>query len=127
VLVFEAGKGEPVRVSHEKARTSGRLADDFLLRIVDTEVDGNNRGGLMVVAEGAPARGEQDASKRLTELKRQVLELVKVRADGFRSRNDIVASLGTNRNSTLAAINELLDEGALIEMGTGRKARIQCP
>jgi len=63
VLVFEADKGEPTLVQHEKARTSGRLAGDFLLRIEDVDVDGNPRGGLSVTAVGAPSPAAAGSAK----------------------------------------------------------------
>lgn len=54
VLVFEASKGMPTTVSHEKARTSGVLAEDFSLTIADVPNGGDERWGLIVSAEACP-------------------------------------------------------------------------
>lgn len=79
VLVFGAAKGEPVQVSHEKARTSGILAEDFSLQIEDVELAGTPRAGLRVRSAGvAPTterRAERDRAKR-EELDGAVLAFV---------------------------------------------------
>lgn len=58
VLVFESGKkGGPSIVKHEKARISGKLADDFGLEIRDV-LDGQGRfDGVEVVTKAAPSAG----------------------------------------------------------------------
>src|SRR5690606_11381173 len=71
VLVFDGQKGLPTTVSHEKARNSGILADDFDLVIDDVEMGGEPRAGLLVAArtstQGAGdyqnARDAQSAQK----------------------------------------------------------------
>jgi len=71
VLIFEAAtKGEAVRVSHDKARISGRLHDDFELAIDDEE-----QGGVRVTASLCGARVDA-ASTRLAETQRRVLEAI---------------------------------------------------
>lgn len=68
VLVFEAEKGQPTRVSHEKARASGILTDDFLIEISDVTDEHNPRAGLLVTASGAPSR--EEAAEELTRARR---------------------------------------------------------
>lgn len=74
VVVFEAEKGKPTRVTHEKARTSGVLADDFELEITDVPDGGNPRAGLLVTAKAAlsPAASEDERqhARRATRLDR---------------------------------------------------------
>ncbi len=48
VFVLTAGKGEPIRVSHEKDRELGALLPDFGLRIDDVPVGEDRKGGLQV-------------------------------------------------------------------------------
>jgi len=84
VLVFEAEKGQPTRISHEKARTSGKLCDDFELTVSDVEGDnGDPRAGLVVTASDAPdreGRAEQaklDREAEQTEaIRSQIRELL---------------------------------------------------
>jgi hypothetical protein len=80
VLVFEAEKGEPARVTHEKARASGQLADDFELTVSDVSEDGNPRAGLLVAANAAPSR----------EAQRETTERTKRRAKLDRVRDELV-------------------------------------
>ncbi len=55
VYIFAAGKGEPVSVMHEKARTDGETVDDFALTIADLadESGADLRAGLRVQVHGA--------------------------------------------------------------------------
>jgi hypothetical protein len=119
VLVFDGSdKGEPVRVTHEKARTTGRLADDFLLRIEDQEIDGHARAGLTVtaeaVSEASPAR---ESGKGLDALKERVRAFFRENGDQP-SANVVRARLGVNRDALYAVMAELKQSGEVVNTGT---------
>lgn len=78
VLVFEGEKGQPSRVTHEKARSSGILTDDFQLEVTDVPDGGNPRAGLLVTAQLAASREAvtEEASKN-----RAVAKLGRIRGD----------------------------------------------
>jgi hypothetical protein len=61
VLVLEAEKNQAPVVHHEKARVSGKTAEDFCLSISDTQASGDPAGGLLVRAEPVPAGRNSDA------------------------------------------------------------------
>lgn len=116
VLCFEGVKGAPTRVSHEKARNTGRPADDFSLRIVDTE-----GGGLLVATERA-AEGFAAASPdaRFAALQDQVREFFRV--NGAQVDKDVIRErLGVRKQSLVAAMQALVSSGELVQGGT-RKA-----
>lgn len=110
VLVFEGSKNEPTRVCHEKARTSGRLADDFLLRIEDAEVDGNPRGGLAVTAESCqPADAPSAAFRALME---RVVEDLRVNGHAA-SKSALAARVKGKVSDKFAAIDQLVSDGRI--------------
>ncbi len=77
-LVFEGEKGKPTRVSHEKARASGILTDDFELEVSDIPDGGNPRAGLLVAAQcAAPREAVDDAASK----QRLAAKADRVRAD----------------------------------------------
>jgi AAA domain len=51
--IFSAGKGEPIRVAHERAKSHGETVDDFALVISDVEIEGDPRAGLELRVRGA--------------------------------------------------------------------------
>lgn len=131
VLVLEAQKGEPVRAIHEKARTSGRPTDDFLLTIDDVEVDGNPRGGLVCRAEAAPTREvvteEAEASKRqqrTANLADELRDLFR-REPEHQGADGIAAKLGRRVPDVRSALALLTDSGEVIVTGKSRDRRHQ--
>jgi hypothetical protein len=116
VLCFEGIKGAPTRVSHEKARNTGRPANDFALRVRDT--DG---GGLLVAMEGAAGDGVAvSPDERFTALQEQVREFF--RANGAQGDKDVIRErLGVRKQSLVAAMGALITRGELVQGGT-RKA-----
>jgi hypothetical protein len=125
VLVFEAEKGQPTRVAHEKARTSGITSDDFVLRIEDHEVGGNPRGGLTVTAEtSAPPSTESKAGQRLDALKERIRAHFREHGDQT-SRTAIRGRLGINRDAFFAAMAELEGKGELVNTGTDKRPNLR--
>ncbi len=131
VLVLEAQKGEPVRAIHEKARTSGRPTDDFLLTIDDVEMDGNPRGGLVCRAEAAPPREvvteEAETSKRQQRTAKLADELRNLfrREPEHQGADGIAAKLGRRVPDVRAALALLTDSGEVIVTGKSRDRRHQ--
>lgn len=107
VLVFEAEKGQPTRCYHEKARTTGRTADDFEIRIADLEIDGNPRGGLSVVAESVsttPAAAK--SCKALDEMKGRIRDYLREHGSAA-GKNALCKRLAADRSLFYAAMAEL--------------------
>jgi hypothetical protein len=112
VLVFEAEKGEPVLVQHEKARTSGRCAEDFLLRIQDTG-DESERGGLMVVAESAPTGTPgSTAQADLASVRARILALFEANPEQP-SKGAVASQVGGRRSAVWAALDIMVAAGQL--------------
>lgn len=129
VLVFEAEKGEPTRVSHEKARVSGRLVDDFELALLDVEVGNDPRAGVLVSA--SVARSRQDvaddarAAKQRARLDRLVLELEALfgREPEQRGADTIAAELGRKDADVRAALKLMVTRGLVEATGAGPERR----
>ncbi|MGC4091381.1 MAG: AAA family ATPase [Polyangiaceae bacterium] len=131
VLVFEAEKGQPTRVSHEKARTSGRPADDFTIRVEDVEVDGDPVAGLLVVANAASSRGDaaddverQRNLDRTAKLQNELRELF-VREPGQAGADVIAGKLGRRPVDVRAALKLLVDSGHVLATGSTSNRRHQ--
>jgi hypothetical protein len=122
VLVFAAEKGEPIAVSHDKARISGRPHPDFRLWIEDVEIDGDATAGLRVTSMAAPTTdAKPSASERYDGLKRSVLELVKEAGTVHGGANALQARLGGRKGSITAALDELEAAGLVTRGGTYHK------
>jgi hypothetical protein len=63
-LVFDGEKGQPTRVSHEKARASGILTDDFQLEVADIPDGSNPRAGLIVTAKAALSQADSEDERQ---------------------------------------------------------------
>lgn len=125
VLVFEGAKGEPVRISHEKARASGRLADDFQLTIADVPNGSDPRWGLIVSAEAcSQTAGSRDGAAELDALKRRIVEFI--RANGPQpGKNALAKRMSVNRNDFFAAMAELEAEGTVVNVGTYQRPSLE--
>jgi hypothetical protein len=77
VLVFQASKGEPTIVTHEKNRLTGEQHDDVALEIGDVEDDGDRRWGLTVHAVDAADVQTEREERRRTDLDSGILEFVR--------------------------------------------------
>lgn len=113
VVILEAEKGQPTKVTHEKARTSGITSDDFLLKVEDREANGNPRGGLVVLAESTPMAGT--AAGSFDALKKRVLE--ELAKGPAASKTALAARVSGNMQSKYAAIAQLVEDGAIVENG----------
>jgi hypothetical protein len=129
VLVFEGEKDQPTRVIHEKARVSGKLADDFLLTISDVDADGVARGGLVVTAEGAPSRGDQawkdDKVRRLARTEQLTSELRELfKAEPVQGgAASIATKLGRSAPDIRGVLALLVEAGTVEESGTTKDKR----
>lgn len=119
LLVFSAEKGEPITVSHDKARITGKTHDDFRLWIEDVEIKGDPTAGLRVTYMDTEAPAERAApSDRFAALKRRVLTLVRESGTVAGGVNTIRAKLGARKEDVSAAIAELEHDGVLRNAGT---------
>lgn len=127
VVVFEAAKGEPARVSHEKARASGVLKEDFELVIEDVPDVHDPRRGLRVSAQAAqpivPPMDRATGPKGIDVLRPKIIELL--RTTPVSSKGAIAEALGARRNTVWAAIDVLLAEGAIVEHISRGKRRFE--
>ena len=129
VLVFEAEKGKPTRVSQEKARTSGVLAADFLLTVSDVEVDGQARGGLLVTAEAAPSKDQSDDDAAKTkQLARQArvegdLRALFDREPEQTSADAMARKIGRKALDVRRALAALIEAGAVLVEGEKAQRR----
>jgi hypothetical protein len=129
VLVFEAERGQPVRVSHEKARVSGRTTEDFELVIDDVEVGGEPRAGVLVSARTAPSRAAvADAAQaerrrqRTAQVADQVRELFRGEPE-HGGADALAAKLGLRVTDVRAALAMLVGAGEVLVSGTSRDRR----
>lgn len=115
VLVFEATKGNPTIVSHEKARTSGRLADDFRLTVTDVPNGTDERWGLMVTADACP-QVTSNGSAALDRAKEQI-RLYLCEHQVAPSKNAALARIGGDRTKFYAAVGEMVRDGEVLMEG----------
>lgn len=129
VLVFEAEKGQPTRVSHEKARVSGRLVEDFLLQVEDVEVGRDPRAGVAVLANVAPSRDDaaEDAAaqRRRARAERAAAELRSLfeREPEQGGADSMATKLGRKVTDVRAALALLVERGEVSAVGTSRDRR----
>jgi hypothetical protein len=126
VFVLTAGKGEPVRVSHEKDRELGSLLDDFGMQVEDVEIDGDRRGGLRVVhleaaqinaaPTGAAPRAQSQARDRI------LAYLSTTGGTHCGSKGALAGAIGMKRVDAFDALSTLEADGSIAITG-GRGAR----
>jgi len=126
VLVFEGDKGQPSRVSHEKARNSGRPSEPFTLRIEDVPsgVPGGAvfapKWGVRVAGELATADAAAEAERQRTaaavsKCRGQILEWLgkhDPKKTGLTS-TPLGKAIGVRRDVVDLALKALVDGGAL--------------
>lgn len=124
VLVFEGDKDLPTRVSHEKARVTGRLVDDFTLTVDDVELGGDPRAGLSVTANAALSREDaaeeakaQRERAKTAKLKAELEDLFR-RNPEQRGADTIAATLGRNASDVRRALTLLVAEGQVQALGS---------
>ena len=131
VLVFEAEKGEPVRVSHEKARSSGILADDFLLEIADCSDERDPRAGLVVSASAAPSREERAEEQAKGRRQARTAKLVGELRTLFIAEpeqggaDSIATKLGRKASEVRAALGVLVESREVTATGNTKSRRHQ--
>ena len=115
-MVFgKEDKNAPVLVQHEKARVSGRPAEDFCLTVEDVP-----NGGLTVTGRGVivETKEEKDA-KKLTAGK-DAIKAYLTRVGNARSSDELRAGAGLGQGALLVALRDLLTSGEVINSGTSR-------
>lgn len=114
VVIFAGEKGDPITVSHEKARITGRTHEDFRLQVEDVELDGDPTAGLRVAYLDAPATpAKQTASDRFGEVKERVLALIRDEGPIVGGVKVVRARLGARNDDVSAAVTELETAGAI--------------
>lgn len=115
VLVFDGPKGEPVRVTHEKARNSGRTVDDFEITVSDVDIDGNPRAGLQVVASAlAPSTTEPSEAQR--QLMDRLVEALRTEGPAA-SKTALANRVAGKREAKFAGIDQLVLDGRIAADG----------
>lgn len=115
IIVLGAEDGnDPSLATHEKARITGKLVDDFALRAVD--LDG--RWGLQILAEDAEQLEDDRAKAENEELCKHILQVVRSNP-GMATRT--VQQLARRKYSTVAAALQILEaDGAVQDLKVGR-------
>ena len=134
VFVFDGSeKGGPITVHHEKARTTGRPTESFVLVVEDVEVQGEAEAGLRVGYRVIEAAAEQRKRARVREnaaLDAKIL--AHLQHHGPSSATSAARALGGRKASVLDAIRDLVDRGELQhdedgQLCPGRGARFPVP
>ncbi len=124
-FVMKGEKGGPITVEHERSPI-GRPLEDFGLRILDLERDGNPRWGLAVVHLNAEqldqevnSAKERNANRGLQEIREGVAGYLAAHAGVHRgSREELRAILGVQRNRFIQAFHSLIQDGTIKQEGT---------
>lgn len=126
VLVFAGEKNEPVTITHEKARITGRVHPDFRLVIEDVDIDGQAKAGLRVVYLDAPASAaeKQGPSQRFQEIQGRVLAMVREAGTFKGGVNVLRATLGARKADVVAALDALEVAGAIRCEGPQNRPRL---
>lgn len=133
VFVLEPRKGCPTRVLHEKAGITGNTLDDFDLQVLDVEIDGNPRGGLMVLETGTSTLQQSDIDEvaRLTIIERRdklAAEVMGLFArEPVQTSADVISQkLGRKVSRVREVIAYLLDgpDAKLVSNGYGKTRKI---
>lgn len=111
VMVFVAEKGEPTTVSHEKARGTGVLADDFLLDVEDIGNDGDPKWGLRVVESGVAIENFDP----VTDLRRRILAAI--RPGDLTNVEAIRIRVQARKADVAAILGELRESGQVVVAG----------
>jgi hypothetical protein len=131
VLVFEGEKGQPTRVTHEKARASGVLTDDFQIDVSDIPDGANPRAGLLVTGQGAASRDEvsEEASRSRTVAKlgriRSELEKLFAVTPELGGAEEIAAKVGRRAPDVRAVLKLMVADQQVRAVGSTRDRRHQ--
>jgi len=117
VLIFDAVKGKPIRVSHEKARSSGITVPDFSLTIADVVTEHGPKGGLAVTAQALGAAPSSAPDGLRDRIRQYLLE----HGDERPSKTALCKILAVKRDPFFAAMAEMEATGEVINAGTKQK------
>lgn len=129
VFVHEAEKGHPVRISHEKARVSGRPCDDFTLTIVDTEHGGVRVTGAAALSREAVADAAGVAARKAQaeRLDAEVSAVLMSAGDeGFPGGADVLARhIHRGDKGVRATVNAFIAGGLVEATGSTKDKRLR--
>lgn len=123
VLVFEGERDQPARVSHEKARSSGVLTEDFEVDVADIPDGANPRAGVLVTATAAPSREDaaEDAARerRIAKTDRLAEELCALfeREPEQGGADSIATKLGRKPADVRPVLRVIVDRGWVVADG----------
>lgn len=128
VLVFDGEKGRPTRVTHEKARSSGILTDDFELEVTDVPDGANPRAGLLVTAKAtlsktlsqAVSDDERQQAKRVARLDKvqQELEQLFAQSPELGGADEIASRLKRSAPDVRGLLKVMAADGKVQVLGT---------
>jgi hypothetical protein len=124
VLMFEAEQGEPVHVTHTKARNTGQPHEPFVLRIEDVPSGTNPRGGVRVTMASADEQAKRVQDRRSAEACDAIRRVMQEAASPFSSKDAIRAKTGYGAERFRLAYAELQNAGELVESGSKRDRTI---
>jgi len=124
VLMFEAEQGEPVQVTHTKARNTGQPHDPFVLKIDDVPSGANPRAGLRVTLASADEQAQRVHDRRSSEACEAIRRAFAGIATPFTSKDAIRAKTGLGAERFRLAYAELQNAGELVEGGSTRDRMI---
>lgn len=124
VFVFSGEKGEPVLVSHEKARRTGRTGEDFYLAAEDVAEGDDPRWGLALRYRTAQqVKPPRAPAAELEALAVRVLEVASRKVSEGVTRAELAAELRARAANVGAAVDLLEGRGALVARKSSRTGR----
>lgn len=128
-LVFEAEKGQPTRVTHEKARASGILTDDFQVDAIDIPDGANHRAGLLVSASSALSRDDLDDERKrkhlagqLERVRAEMLELFRTTPE-FGGADELAARLHRSPTAVRGVLKVMVADGQVEVVGATKNRK----
>jgi hypothetical protein len=116
LFCFNAVKGQPTRVEHEKCRIYGTELDDFGIRVVDVPIGDDPRGGVRLEYLDAAALEvalQASPSAQLETAKTKIVEYLK-NLEGrtfVGSQSQLAALLSMAKKTTNDAVNAMINDG----------------
>ncbi len=107
VVTTERQSDGTIRISHEKARMSGKLVEPIYVSIVDTD-----DGGLAINTKEGP-KGGTKAGAKLDATKEAIVAYLTEHGTAA-SKNALKERIGGDRNKHYAAVAELVAEGVIV-------------
>ena len=123
VVVLDAPKGEPVRISHAKARLRGTPHEEFALSIQDVASDQDPRAGLRLTVDDIERIGRMSREAHRDTKCEEVLAFVR-QSPGCTTREVRIAVRG--RNELISAVLDQLERTGAIHKPPGGKGWKPC-